>query len=65
MHTESSVRGAEANPSQECLIAVDPDIDPDIVHHWSNSGWRIQEQSSESAVGAGIVSNTTGINNLS
>lgn len=52
----SGVRGAELNPDQECLIIVDPDIDPDIVHRWSTSGWSLEE----SAAGAGIVSNATG-----
>lgn len=56
----SSVRGAEITTSQECLIAVDPDIDPDMVHRWFNFGWRLQQHSNKSAVGAGIVSNTTG-----
>jgi len=58
----TSVRGAEVNPSHECLIAVDPDIDPGIVQQWSNSGWSLQEQSTDnhSALGAGIVSSTTG-----
>jgi len=61
----SSVRGAEVNPSQECLIVVDPDIqryaDPDTVRQWLNSGWSFQKQSkNESEVGAGIVGSTTG-----